>query len=171
MQAITRYVDALLRALIMVLMAVMVIAVTWQVITRYVFSRPSSYTEELATFLLIWISLLGGAYALRVRAHLGIDVLVQRLQPARKRVAEYLVYLAVITFAIVVLIYGGARLMYVTLHLSQLSPAFQVPVGYVYSVIPFSGVLMVFYSVVGMLELRDQHDHLLTEEQVRHAPE
>nr|MDQ3309082.1 TRAP transporter small permease subunit [Gemmatimonadota bacterium] len=97
MQAITRYVDALLRALIMVLMAVMVIAVTWQVITRYVFSRPSSYTEELATFLLIWISLLGGAYALRVRAHLGIDVLVQRLRPARRRVAEYLAYLAVIT--------------------------------------------------------------------------
>jgi TRAP-type C4-dicarboxylate transport system permease small subunit len=171
MQAITRYVDALLRALIMVLMAVMVIAVTWQVITRYVFSRPSSYTEELATFLLIWISLLGGAYALRVRAHLGIDVLVQRLRPARRRVAEYLAYLAVITFAVVVLIYGGARLMYVTLHLEQLSPAFQLPVGYVYSVIPLSGVLMIFYSVVGMLELRDRHDHLLTEDQVLHAPE
>ncbi len=171
MQAITRYVDALLRALIMVLMAVMVIAVTWQVITRYVFSRPSSYTEELATFLLIWISLLGGAYALRVRAHLGIDVLVQRLRPARRRVAEYLAYLAVITFAVVVLIYGGARLMYVTLHLEQLSPAFQLPVGYVYSVIPLSGVLMIFYSVVGMLELRGRQDHLLTEDQVLHAPE
>ena len=59
-----------------VLMSVMVIDVSWQVASRFVFRAPSSFTEELAGFLLIWIGLLGAAYGFPTRAHLGIDLLV-----------------------------------------------------------------------------------------------
>ncbi|NIX00358.1 MAG: TRAP transporter small permease subunit, partial [Phycisphaerae bacterium] len=54
-------------------MGVLVIDVTWQVITRFVLKNPSSWTEELATYLLIWVGLLGAAVALHRGAHLGID--------------------------------------------------------------------------------------------------
>ena len=60
------------------LLTIMVLDVIWQVFTRFVLKHPSSYTEELAGFLLIWIGLLGAGYAFYIRAHLGIDILKQR---------------------------------------------------------------------------------------------
>lgn len=150
----TRVIDRSLAAVLVTLMIVMVVTVSWQVITRYLLNSPSSYTEELATYLLIWISLLGAAYALRVRAHLGIDVLVRRLRIGRQRMMRHAAYLVVIVFSLVALVFGGSWLVYVTLDLNQLSAAFQVPIGYVYLVLPLSGLLMTYYSVIAMLELR-----------------
>lgn len=145
---VVRTLDDVLAWSLVVLMAVMVAVVTWQVATRYVLNSPSSYTEELATYLLIWISLLGTAYALRQKAHLGIDFLTQRLRGPGVRFSHHFVYLMVIVFAALIFVYGGARLVYITLTLNQLSAAFKVPVGYVYTVIPITGVLLVFYSLL-----------------------
>ena len=150
----TRVIDRSLGAILITLMIIMVITVSWQVITRYLLNSPSSYTEELATYLLIWISLLGAAYALRVRAHLGIDVLVRRMRQDRQRSMRLLAHVVVIVFSLVALVFGGSWLVYVTLDLNQLSAAFQLPIGYVYLVLPLSGLLMTYYSVIAMLEQR-----------------
>ena len=163
----TRMIDKSLAAVLVTLMVIMVITVSWQVITRYLLNSPSSYTEELATYLLIWISLLGAAYALRVRAHLGIDFLVRRMSQDRQRMMRMVVHLVVIAFSLVALVFGGSWLVYVTLDLNQLSAAFQVPIGYVYLVLPISGVLMVYYSVIAMLELRTAI-HKEREQQLSH---
>ena len=79
---LTRLADQVERALgwlLVVLMSVMVVDVTWQVASRFLLQDPSSFTEELAGLLLIWISLLGAAYGFLTRAHLGIDLLVSQL--------------------------------------------------------------------------------------------
>ena len=137
---------------LIVLMGLMVLVVTWQVATRYLLNSPSSYTEELATYLLIWISLLGTVYALRLKAHLGIDFLTRRFGDTGLRLSHYFVYLMVIVFAASIFVYGGSRLVYITLSLNQLSAAFKVPVGYVYTIIPVTGVLLVFYSVLEIIQ-------------------
>lgn len=153
----TRLITRILAVVLIALMCVMVVTVSWQVITRYLLNSPSSYTEELATYLLIWITLLGAAYALQIRAHLGIDILVRRLQPGRKYIARQIAYSTIIVFALVALVFGGGWLVYVTLDLNQLSAAFQVPVGYVYTVLPLSGLLITYYCVVAMRGLRASH--------------
>ena len=84
----TATLDRALAGVLIALTIVMVLTVTWQVATRFLLNSPSSYTEELATYLLLWISLLGAAYALRQRAHLGIDIVTARLAPAAQRTAQ-----------------------------------------------------------------------------------
>ena len=84
MQKFNEWIDKALAAVLTSLMAGMVMAVTWQVFTRFILPRPSSVTEELARFLLIWIGVLGAAYALRTKSHLGIDVLAGRLTGFRR---------------------------------------------------------------------------------------
>ncbi|MEM6326996.1 MAG: TRAP transporter small permease [Bacteroidota bacterium] len=148
----TAALDRALAAALVGLTAVMVLTVTWQVATRFLLNEPSSYTEELATYLLLWISLLGAAYALRQRAHLGIDVVTSRLSPEAQRKARVASYAVVAVFALVTLVIGGGILVNVTLELGQRSAAFQVPVGFVYLVLPLSGLLMMHYSVVGAME-------------------
>lgn len=155
MKALTQLIDAALKKILVWLMALMVIVVTWQVITRYILNSPSSYTEELSTYLLIWISLLGAAWALRNRAHLGIDILTRKLEGRAKIVSQLIIYTAVIAFAVIVFVYGGSRLVFTTLYLNQLSAAFKVPVGYVYTVIPISGMLMIYYAIDALVYPED----------------
>lgn len=157
----THIIDKTLAGLLVTLMSVMVVTVSWQVITRFLLNSPSSYTEELSTYLLIWISLLGAAYALRVRAHLGIDVLVRRLPNTQRRSVHVFAHIIIIIFSMVALVFGGSWLVYVTLDLNQLSAAFQVPMGYVYLVLPISGLLMTYYSIIAIRENPDQESPTL----------
>ncbi len=156
MQKLTCVVDAVLSWFLVALMVAMVATVSWQVATRYLLNSPSSYTEELASYLLIWISLLGAAYALRLRAHLGIDILVRRFRRRRRRAAQRFAYGTIIVFSLVGLIFGGGWLVYVTLDLNQLSAAFQFPIGYVYTVLPLSGLITIYYSVVALREIQGE---------------
>jgi TRAP-type mannitol/chloroaromatic compound transport system permease small subunit len=72
--------DRSIQVIIAVLMGVMVLNVTWQVFSRYVLGDPSSFTDELARYSMIWLGLLGAAYVSGKQGHLAIDVLVEKIQ-------------------------------------------------------------------------------------------
>jgi TRAP-type C4-dicarboxylate transport system permease small subunit len=152
MDKLTKIITQILSIILIILMAVMVFDVSWQVFTRFVMQDPSPFTEELAGFLLIWIGLLGSSYALYTKAHLGIDVLTSKLSAARKQFAHLLIHLIVILFALFVLVIGGIRLVNITLTLEQISPALGVPMGYVYLVLPLTGILMIYYSLISLIQ-------------------
>ena len=162
MQKIIQGITKVLSIILIFLMAVIVLDVSWQVFTRFILKDPSSFTEELAGFLLIWIGLLGSSYAFYTRAHLGIDVLTMRLDPAKRRLVGMLISLIVMLFALFVLFIGGLRLVNLTFTLHQISPAIGIPMGYVYLVLPLTGLLIMIYAVYFIFELRRQKE-LLTE--------
>lgn len=146
-------VDRGLAALLVVLMTAMVGNVLWQIFTRYVLRRPSSYTEELARFLLIWVGLLGAAYALGRGMHLAIDVVVERLGRRFSRATALLAAGAVVLFAVAVMGVGGTNLVRLTLLLEQTSAALAIPLGWVYLALPLAGALMTFYAVDSAVSL------------------
>lgn len=152
MQKLIEAIDYFLSRFLILLMALIVLAVTWQVFTRFIVKDPSSFTEELARFLLIWIGVLGASYALRTRSHLGIDLITERVGPQGKMLLQLFVYVVIIIFSIAVMIVGGISLVDLTFTLNQTSAALGIKMGYVYSVIPLSGLLMVLYSVYFMWE-------------------
>ncbi|GEA09850.1 TRAP transporter small permease [Alteromonas sp. KUL49] len=148
LSTLVEHVDRCLRVLLATLMALLVLDVTWQVTTRFILTQPSSFTEEVARFLLIWVSLIGGAYAYRLKSHLGFDLLIRNLSLAKAKFMFRLTCLLVAIFAIAVLIIGGGNLVHLTWTLGQFSPVLNVPMAYIYAVIPFSGVLFLLYSIV-----------------------
>ena len=129
------------------LTAILVVDVLWQGCSRYVFSSPSSWTEELATFLLIWVGLLGAAVAFREHAHLGIEYLPARMSPRIRCAVEVLALASTALFCVLVLVYGGATLVIRTVSLLQASPALGLPMGYVYLALPVGGFFMTVYSL------------------------
>ncbi|NOZ62305.1 MAG: TRAP transporter small permease [Calditrichaeota bacterium] len=147
------------------LMAAMVLDVTWQVFTRFILKNPSSFTEELAGFLLIWIGLLGSSYALYTRAHLGIDILTYKTTGLKRKIVEIVIYLIVIAFAFFVLVVGGYNLVRMTFHLNQISSAMGIKVGYVYLVIPITGLLFILYSIGFIIEAVKK-ERLVTERKI-----
>lgn len=149
---IKKILDLSLEILVMTAMALLVIDVSWQVFTRLVLKNPSTITEELAVFMIIWVALLGSAVALNRGAHLGIDYFVGKL-PVRMRIGtEVFVFLCIGLFSLFVMVIGGASLVMRTLELGQISPALNLKIGYVYLAIPISGFFLVLYSTIGLCE-------------------
>ncbi len=157
MKKLTDVITRILSIILIVLMAIMVLDVTWQVFTRFILKNPSGFTEELAGFLLIWIGLLGASYTYYKKAHLGIDTLTAKLTGIKKQMAEILVSVVVFLFALFLLVIGGLRLVDITFTLKQISPAIGIPMGFIYSVLPITGVLFMYYSVVNIVESFKQH--------------
>ena len=152
MLKIRKYVDQFLAIALIITMTILVIDVVWQVLARYVVKSPSSFTDELARFLLIWVGLLGSAYAMGKKKHLAIDILPSKLSGKPKKILNTFISILVISFAILILVIGGIRLVYITLTLNQISPALGIPLGYVYLVLPFSGILIAFYAFLEIFE-------------------
>lgn len=152
MNALRHAVDRILGWTIALLTAVMVINVLWQVFTRFVLGTPSSFTEEAARYMMVWVGLLGAAYASGQKAHLSLDLITAHLQGAKKRASDLFVNSVVLLFALGAMVGGGGRLVWIQLSLGQQSAALQVKLGYVYLVVPLAGMLIAFYSVLALRE-------------------
>jgi TRAP-type C4-dicarboxylate transport system permease small subunit len=145
--------NKILEIFLVVLMSVLVVDVLWQVFSRYLLSSPSSFTDELAGFLLIWVGVLGAAYVAGRKEHLAIDLLVQRSSPARRKRLLLLIRGLIFIFALFVMVIGGVILMYTRFVLQVKSAALQLPLGYVYVILPISGLIIMFYEVIHIIEI------------------
>jgi TRAP-type C4-dicarboxylate transport system permease small subunit len=152
MNSLRAGIDRLLGSVICVLMAAMVLNVLWQVFTRFVLKNPSSFTEEAARYMMIWVGLLGSAYASGKKSHLALDLITAKLQGGRKRASEIFIHSLVLLFALTVLVGGGGRLVWIQLTLGQQSAALQLKLGYVYLAVPLAGLFIAFYSVLFLAE-------------------
>ena len=145
--------NRVLEVFLVVLMSVLVVDVLWQVFSRYLLSSPSSFTDELAGFLLIWVGVLGAAYVSGKKEHLAIDIFLQRSPPGRKYKLQILIHSLVFLFSLTVMVVGGVILMYTRFVLEVKSAALQLPLGYVYIVLPLSGLIIMFYEAFHILDL------------------
>lgn len=140
------------KALILIF-AILVIDVLWQVFSRYVLAKSFSFTEELARFLLIWLSILGAVYLNAKREHLSMDFVFNKLSKSRQQKVSILGEVCIFLFALVVMIIGGMNLVYTTLYLGQLSGTMRIPLGYVYAILPLAGLLICFFSIFHIINL------------------
>lgn len=147
-------VDKVLANVLIVIMSIMVINVLWQVFTRFIVGTPSSFTDELARYLMIWLGILGAAYVSGKNMHVAIDVLPQRAKPKTQKKIKLLVYVLIIAFAFFALVIGGMRLVYITYVLDQQSPALQIPLALVYLAIPLSGTLIIYYKISDIISIK-----------------
>jgi TRAP-type C4-dicarboxylate transport system permease small subunit len=144
-------IDKTLANVLVFIMAVMVINVLWQVFTRYILSDPSSFTDELARYLMIWIGILGAAYVSGKNMHVAINVLPEKFSKSTQKKITLFVNFLIIAFVFSAFIIGGVRLVYLSFSLGQLSPSLQIPLAVVYMVLPLSGALIIYYKFSDIL--------------------
>lgn len=145
-------VNRILGYFLSLIMGVMVLNVLWQVFSRFVLISPSSFTDELARYLMIWLSILGAAYVSGKRMHVAIDILPTKLNKENQDKLKTVINIIVIIFCFTTFVIGGSRLVYITYTLEQFSPALQIPLALVYVVIPISGLIIIFYKLLDILK-------------------
>ena len=108
---IKKSLDKALEKVLIFIMSILVVDVLWQVLSRYILAAPSSFTDELAGFLLIWVGLLGAAYVAGQKQHLAIDLLLQKSSPANQKHLVRFINVCIALFALSVMIIGGSWLV------------------------------------------------------------
>lgn len=134
-------------------MGLLVLVVVWQVFSRYVLNSPSTFTDELSRFLLIWVSLLGAAYYSGKNVHIAFTIFPSWLGPSNRKRLNILIHTIVIIFVLCVFVIGGGMLVFYTFTYLQLTPSLQLPMAVVYSIGPISGLLIIYYKLSDILEL------------------
>ncbi len=136
-----------LEYLIIIIFGLLVLDVLFQVFSRYLLNTGFTFTEEFARFSLIWMTILGAAYLTAKNEHLSMDFLYQKMSQNGKLRTSLFVEISIFLFALFIMVIGGFNLVYTTLHLEQLSASLQIPLGYIYMVMPLSGILIMFYTI------------------------
>ncbi len=148
MQRTYRLLNKLIESFLVIIFGLLVLDVVWQVVSRYVVGRSSSFTEEFARFALIWLTVLGAAYINgQEEGHLSMDFLLSKLPKKKRFKRQRIIQIIMALFALVVMIIGGGNLVYTTLTLGQISPALNIPLGFVYAIVPISGAIIIFFSL------------------------
>src|SRR5699024_5162895 len=140
------YLDRFMFFTTSVFLIITLIMLLWQVFSRYVLSSPSTFTNELLGFLLVWMSLLGASYAFGSNEHLALELLKNRLKKNKLLLVNFIGNLFILIFDIFVLIIGGLNAM--DGMMAQLTRILQIPEGWLYLILPISGVIIIIYKVL-----------------------
>jgi len=141
-----------------IVVGILVLVVVWGVFTRYVLGDPASWTNELAGFMLVWVTLLGGAAAFGTKEHLGVDYFVGLLNPETRKSMAIFSHAVVLFFALVIFVFGGLNTVFDSFSeaMTQMTPALNLNKGYLYLALPIAGLFMVLFTIENMLETISQ---------------
>lgn len=121
----------------------MSVVIFWQVVCRYVLKASLPWSEELSRYLLVWTAFLGGAYGVRLGAHIGVEAFTLLLP--KKAQAALNIFVIICSIILCAIIFRfGCTIVSTQLAKHQLSPAMRIPMGYMYAAIPIG---MAFFIV------------------------
>ena len=130
---------------------IMTLLTCWQVVTRYLLGKPSSWSEELVSYLFAWMALLGASLVVGERGHMNIPLLLEKTGPTARLALSVFAEGIAALFAAVILVYGGVEIT--SLAMAQMTSALGVPIGLFYLVLPLSGVLNALYCALNIIDM------------------
>ncbi|MEE6282088.1 TRAP transporter small permease [Georgenia sp. MJ170] len=145
MDAVKKGLDKALYWITVVLFALLVVIVVWQIFSRQVLSTPATWTDEGARLTFVWLGLFASAFVFGERGHIAVEYVARKLPVRGEQVVAILVQVIVLAFAVVVLVWGGWRASQNAWN-QELS-ALPFTFGQMYLALPISGILMAFYSL------------------------
>ncbi|MGD1946804.1 MAG: TRAP transporter small permease [Croceivirga sp.] len=166
MKRIYKSIKRVLEWMLVVIFTMLVIDVVWQVMARYA-KISSGFTEELSRFLLIWLAVLATAYSRSYKGQMAIDFFYEKFSQKGKYILSLFIEFSIMAFALSVMVIGGINLVYITLKLGQLSPSLGLPVGFVYSIVPVCGIIILFFSSYHVINYIRKQKEVISSKTVR----
>lgn len=141
----------ILGIVIICLFVMMTVIGTYQIVTRYFFNRPSTVSEELLTYSFTWMALLASAYVFGKRDHMRMGFLADKITGPARKCLEIAIDLLTFAFAGVVMVYGGISITKLTM--IQTTASLRVPMGYIYVIVPVTGLLIMLFSLMNAADM------------------
>lgn len=122
-----------------------------QIISRYVFSSPYSWTEEVCRYIFILFTLLGACLALRRHELVAVDFIISKIKTKSRHIIKVISSTLMILFVLVFIRYG-----FVIINIAKegetISPSSKIPMYIIYYIFPFSGIFMLIFAIACFIE-------------------
>jgi TRAP-type C4-dicarboxylate transport system permease small subunit len=141
--------DFILKYIIVALALGMLFIIFVQIVTRYILNYPLSWSEELARYLMIWLTFLGTAVAVGKKGHIIIDFVIRYI-PKKYQIYDDMVVSLITAMYLVIIIYSSYQIMPVIV--GSITPTLQISYVYVYAAIPISSLITILYLVNNVIE-------------------
>lgn len=148
---IRKALDSLLTFLCVFIFAAMVVIGTYQIVVRYFFNSPSTVSEELLTYSFTWMALFSSALVFGRRDHMRMGFVADKLTGKKKMVLDVIIEILIFIFTMIVLLFGGVSIT--KLAFAQVTASLGIPMGAVYLVIPISGVIILIYNILNIIDI------------------
>jgi TRAP-type C4-dicarboxylate transport system permease small subunit len=145
-------INAVLKFVIVLMLVVAFIALILQVLSRFVFRFPLTWSEELSRYLLIWITFIGASLAMRYQRLIRIEAAVNLLPEKLRKAVLAVAGLAVVVFCAIVFRYSLDLLQVVS---RQSSPSLHLSMSIPYLAIPTGCVLIILNTIAGFFSPRE----------------
>ena len=139
---------AIVESVAAVLLAVVVVIVLVQVFGRYILRISLSWPEELARYVLVWLTFFGVAAAAATRSQIVVDTILELVSPRARRVLEGIGALAGLV-AVALLVWTSRPLLFGPAGGST-SPATGIPSFWIYLAVPVGGVLLGLFALADL---------------------
>ena len=156
MKQVRKYLNYALNALAGGSFLAMVLLTCWQVFTRYILRNPSTWSEEMVSYLFAWMALLGSSLVVGERGHMNIPIIVERFGDNGRKFFAIFGEIVACLFASVILVYGGIQIT--SLAMGQMTSSLGVPIGIFYVVLPLSGVLNIIYTILNIIDIATEYE-------------
>ena len=130
--------------LVIIFFVYMVLAVFYQVLVRYIFNYKLGAAAETATMAQIWMILLASGIAMRKNMHVGVDILLRKLNVKAQKIIVT-VSTIVITIFLIMVLKGSVQLIIVGAQ--STSPAISIPMWIPYLSIPI-GIVYIMLELL-----------------------
>ena len=136
----------------------MALLVAVQVFFRYILNQSLFWSEELARYLLVWLTFLGVSAAYYRKANPGVDFLYARVSPRLRKTADVMIHCVSMGLFVVMIVFGTQFAYFVRM---QISPAMNLPKWLIVGIIPVSGMLLMFHALTFLVAVlqRGDRDH------------
>lgn len=143
--------DNLMKILSAGTLLAMLLFVVWQVFTRYILGKPSTWSEELVGYLFAWSTLFGAGLVVSERGHMNIPVLIDTKSVKTQKYAAIFSEVIIFIFSLVVLSYGGIRIT--KLALNQMTSSLGLPIGLFYIPLPIAGLINMIFCILNIKDI------------------
>jgi TRAP-type C4-dicarboxylate transport system permease small subunit len=143
--------DAVLKLTLAVsgtILVLMVAVAGLGVLTRFVFHASLSWSEELDAYLFVWLTCLGAAAGVKLRAHPSVQALADRLPLQVRGVTRDVTDFVVVALGLILVIYGGAM---ISLMGTETASSLPISMIYPYLAIPVGGALLIVHALAHLI--------------------
>lgn len=149
-QKVDKYLAMIENAVIILGLSAMFLILLAQVIMRYVFSRPLTWSEEAARFIFVYVSFIGISYAYRQKGHIRMEVVVNLFPQAVRRGLEVLINLGTIALFCYMIPFS---FRFIGIQAGVKATATHIPMSIVYTALPLGMALSCVRLLISSLRI------------------
>jgi TRAP-type C4-dicarboxylate transport system permease small subunit len=144
MKTIDSFVDGFLKFVMACSSLILSVVTFIQVITRFIYKNPIAWGQDIIRLSFIYLVFWGGAYCIKEKEHLNIDILLTSVSIKTRKIMEIVINLILALFFIFIVYYG---FIFMKSGASQKAPYLPIPMSLYYLALPSSVLLMLYYQI------------------------